>query len=482
MPEPFSLSVCALKICAAVTSILAAHGTDNAAESAAQAIEGLLKGGEAVKAFRERDQQILGSALRGTAKRLEALYQESLKRQHSSGFRENVEVAFANLSEAIAKCLPSGEALARMGHDPGRIAAAVVDAALALRMDVFSDPYGEARRILTLLVQATYEALKGDAKFMDSLQGVNWAETFARLERIEGKIDDYHSEVMEALRRALPATAQEKGVPEAPLRAVLEKLGASQTPAAEIAAHFDLAVDELLRLRADLARMRDDRPEFAAIRKHASDLIDKGEFDAARSELQRGRETARALREEISRSEAGFLADEARVDRLELDYDAACAKFAETAHLDPSNCWIWIDLGDLWRMRGSLANASKAFGGAFRAARNTGDERDLSVSHNKIGDVLVSQGNLPEAVKSYAAGLAIRERLARSDAGNTDWQRDLIVSCVKIAQVFPGEARAMLTQAGAIANRLRDEGRLAPVDAWMPDELAGRLAALLSGA
>jgi len=114
-------------------------------------------------------------------------------------------------------------------------------------------------------------------------------------------------------------------------------------------------------------------------------------------------------------------------------------------------------------------------------AGNSDWQRDLSVSNNKIGDVLVRQGNLPEALKSYQAGLAIAERLARTDAGNSDWQRDLIVSCVKIAEVFPDEAGAMLTRAGAIANRLRDEGRLAAVDAWMPEELARRLAALPEG-
>src|SRR5271165_3592531 len=184
---------------------------------------------------------------------------------------------------------------------------------------------------------------------------------------------------------------------------------------------------------------------------------------------------------------------------------------------------------NLWRIRGSLADAARAFESARSAAERTGSERDLSVSYDRIGDVLVRQGNLPEALKSYQAGLAIRERLARTDAGNSDWQRDLsvsydrigdvlvrqgnlpealksyqaglaiaarlartdagnsdwqrdlIVSCVKIAEVYPDQARAMLTRAGAIANRLRDEGRLAPVDAWMPEELARRLAALPEG-
>jgi len=48
------------------------------------------------------------------------------------------------------------------------------------------------------------------------------------------------------------------------------------------------------------------------------------------------------------------------------------------------------------------------------------------VSYNKIGDVLVAQGNLPEALKSFRDGLAIRDRLAKADPGNAGWQFDLV--------------------------------------------------------
>ena len=144
------------------------------------------------------------------------------------------------------------------------------------------------------------------------------------------------------------ATAEAKGVAEAPLREVLKRLGETEVAEAEIPDRLAKAADELLRLRADLARLRNDRPEFAAIRARASALIDKGDFDAARAALNEGREAARAMREEMSRTEAGFLADEARVDRLQLNYDAACAKFAEAARLDPDNVWLWIELGNLW--------------------------------------------------------------------------------------------------------------------------------------
>ena len=45
---------------------------------------------------------------------------------------------------------------------------------------------------------------------------------------------------------------------------------------------------------------------------------------------------------------------------------------------------------------------------------NTGWQRDLSVPYDRIGDVLMVQGKLAEALKSYRDSLAIRERLAAS--------------------------------------------------------------------
>ena len=77
------------------------------------------------------------------------------------------------------------------------------------------------------------------------------------------------------------ATAEVKGVPEAPLREVLKRLGETEVAEAEIPDHLAKAADELIRLRADLARFSNDRPEFAAIRARASTLIDRGDFDAA---------------------------------------------------------------------------------------------------------------------------------------------------------------------------------------------------------
>ena len=61
---------------------------------------------------------------------------------------------------------------------------------------------------------------------------------------------------------------------------------------------------------------------------------------------------------------------------------------------------------------------------------NAGWQRDLSVSHNKIGDVQRAQGDLAAALRSYQASHDIFARLAEADPGNAGWQRDLALSSV----------------------------------------------------
>ncbi|MGE3293967.1 MAG: TIR domain-containing protein [Geminicoccaceae bacterium] len=110
-------------------------------------------------------------------------------------------------------------------------------------------------------------------------------------------------------------------------------------------------------------------------------------------------------------------------------------------------------------------------------------QRDLSVSWNKLGDVRSAQGDLPGALAAFTEGKNIADRLAAADPGNAQWQRDLIVSHWKLAdlsQRMPGrggDAAGHWAQALAIARTLAATGRLAPVDAWMVEELEQRLAA-----
>ncbi len=66
---------------------------------------------------------------------------------------------------------------------------------------------------------------------------------------------------------------------------------------------------------------------------------------------------------------------------------------------------------------------------------NTGWQRDLSVSHSKLGVVAVAAGDLAAARAAYQAGLDIAARLAAADPANTQWQRDLSVSHDRLGDV-----------------------------------------------
>lgn len=103
-------------------------------------------------------------------------------------------------------------------------------------------------------------------------------------------------------------------------------------------------------------------------------------------------------------------------------------------------------------------------------------KRELSVSHNKIGDVRRDQGDLAGALAAYEAGLAIAEELAASDPGHAGWQRDLIVSHVKLAMVAVDlgrieAARRRYGLAIQVVDELAATGRLSPSDAWIPETL-----------
>jgi hypothetical protein len=47
---------------------------------------------------------------------------------------------------------------------------------------------------------------------------------------------------------------------------------------------------------------------------------------------------------------------------------------------------------------------------------------------------------------------------------------------VKLAEVDPSQAKTMLARALEVANNMQSKGMLAPGDAWMPAEIARRLA------
>jgi hypothetical protein len=107
---------------------------------------------------------------------------------------------------------------------------------------------------------------------------------------------------------------------------------------------------------------------------------------------------------------------------------------------------------------------------AKRDPANTQWQRDLSVSNNKIGDVLVVQGDGPGALAAYQAGLAIREGLAKRDPANTEWQVDVAVSCAKLGSLdsllLIQERQEYLSRGLNLLTTLKQAGKLHANQDW----------------
>jgi tetratricopeptide (TPR) repeat protein len=140
-----------------------------------------------------------------------------------------------------------------------------------------------------------------------------------------------------------------------------------------------------------------------------------------------------------------------------------------------------IEPGDLWILRGPLAKAERTFRSTLKVALANDDDRDLSVSHDRIGDVQVAQGNLAAALKAYEQDLGIAEKLAAADPGNAGWQRDLALSHGHAGMAMAGQgerddAREALWQGREIIARpMRqspDDARLLKDLAWLDAAIA----------
>ena len=91
--------------------------------------------------------------------------------------------------------------------------------------------------------------------------------------------------------------------------------------------------NEFPAIQEQLRRITNDDPDILAVRKEAADLLDAGNLDGAKALLARARARISELRQQRSRDEAALLVDEARIDRLQLNYRPGASKFAEAGAL-----------------------------------------------------------------------------------------------------------------------------------------------------
>jgi hypothetical protein len=114
--------------------------------------------------------------------------------------------------------------------------------------------------------------------------------------------------------------AEEKRTPSPPLKVLLAKLRQEGVSEDDVPARLEAAADELVKLRAENDSCENGSSQIAAIAIKARALIDRGDFDKARAAFARGQAALRKSRDELSRHEAQLLAQEARIDHLQMAF------------------------------------------------------------------------------------------------------------------------------------------------------------------
>ncbi|HRD92820.1 MAG TPA: hypothetical protein PK201_06805 [Accumulibacter sp.] len=89
-----------------------------------------------------------------------------------------------------------------------------------------------------------------------------------------------------------------------------------------------------------------------------------------------------------------------------------------------------------------------------------------------LGDVFLKTRDLAAANDAFTATRRLAEDRIASDPANAEWQRDLIVSYVKLSEVSGDET--FVQKALRIARNMQQREILAPRDAWLINELRRR--------
>ena len=109
-------------------------------------------------------------------------------------------------------------------------------------------------------------------------------------------------------------------------------------------------------------------------------------------------------------------------------------------------------------------------------------QRDLSVSYERMGDLLKTLGQAEQARQAYQRSLDIRERLTAAEPDRADAAWDLVVSLYKVAQIDEDHNRELLSRALTILRRLYAAGSLYPNQVQAMEQLEEMLGAAEDGA
>jgi tetratricopeptide (TPR) repeat protein len=195
--------------------------------------------------------------------------------------------------------------------------------------------------------------------------------------------------------------ARQKGVEVAPLRAILVKLGEAGVADQDLAKRLDEKVDELIKLREEIAQLRSGGPQVASLAQTAQALLDAGDLDSTRAIL--------AFVDHFRRT-GDYVGKLGELPR-ETDLMAAAGNFMARGD-NAKAARTMISLGDVHRFQQRWEPALYAYRMAETFSRQTPDQTLLVKALKWQAQIEADQRDYDKARAHVEEALAVSRGLA----------------------------------------------------------------------
>ncbi|PZV37578.1 caspase family protein [Mesorhizobium kowhaii] len=323
----------------------------------------------------------------------------------------------------------------------------------------------EIRSVLTLVQQEVYDLSRGkQLPYVESgLPKLFFAaaakEQLPERERLLLAMADVTPE----MRGEVEQIASDADMPLAPLYGALIGSDTSNLSADSLNARLREAADAFVKVRSEMKTLAADDPQVTKLRRQAEEQLSLGAFDAAQAKLAEAANIDGVSRNALkvnfvdrTLSQAATVFLSAGAARADLNYAAAIngyefvlALYGEAGQTSLSleqadrQSRTLEELGILYTTVGNIEAAGRAFTALLanleqrsRQETDPSVKRDLAISHIKLANIRMVQGDLPTSLENYEAARGMLQDLTTSVPDKKDWLGDLAMANDKIGNVL----------------------------------------------
>ncbi len=323
----------------------------------------------------------------------------------------------------------------------------------------------EIRSVLTLVQQEVYDLTRGkQLPYVENgLPKLFFAskakEQLPERERLLLAMADVAPE----MRGAVERVASDADMPLAPLYGALISTDTSHLSGESLDAKLREAADAFVKVRDDMKTFAADDPQVAELRRQAEEQLSLGAFDGARVILAKAADidnvSRNTLKEKfvsrtLSEAATRFLSGGAARAGLDYataikDYESVLALYGEAGQTSLSleqadrQSRTLEELGGLYTTVGNTDAAGRAFAALVanlelrsHQEADPSVKRDLAISHIKLANIKMAQGDLPASLENYEVARDMLQGLTAGDPDKKAWLGDLAMANDKIGNVL----------------------------------------------